>query len=386
MNESPAMSAGPNTPRATSRFFTIERCRIAGFKSIREAEIELGALNVVIGANGAGKSNLVSFFGYLRDALGGRLAQHVGRAGGPNAILYLGTKVTDRMECEITIRSLIGRAKLYQAVQFQAPDALMFTAPQHYAPEPEGWSQAYSFLPSSWISLEQSPSSQLSNLSQVHRYLEEGTAVYHFHDTTLTSGIRTAGYIEDNRRLLGDGGNLAAFLYRIRETQRDVYDRIVATVRLVAPFFDDFRLAPQMLDPRRILLNWRQKGSETEFGPHQLSDGTIRAMALIALLLQPEAELPELIVIDEPEIGLHPYAIEVVAALLEKASFHTQVIVATQSPQLLDACDPKDVICVDRQGAESIFTRPEPEKLEEWLEDYSLGDVWRKNLIGGGPH
>lgn len=195
-----------------------------------------------------------------------------------------------------------------------------------------------------------------------------------------------SGYIEDNRKLHGDGGNLAAFLHRIRETHREVYHRITATIRLAAPFFDDFSLAPRSLAPREILLNWKQKGSDYEFGPHQLSDGTLRAMALIALLLQPEEELPRLIVIDEPEIGLHPYAVELVASLLKKASFHTQLLVATQSSQLLDACDPEDVICVDRQGAESVFTRPDPEKLADWLEDYSLGEVWKKNIIGGGPY
>ena len=145
-------------------------------------------------------------------------------------------------------------------------------------------------------------------------------------------------------------------------------------------------MTPRALDPTRILLNWRQKNSEYEFGPHQLSDGTLRAIALTALLLQPEAELPKLIVVDEPEIGLHPYALSVIASLFKKASHHVQIIVATQSPQMLDDFGPEDIVCVERKGQESVFFRPDRAKLEEWLAEYSLGEIWQKNVIGGGPH
>ncbi len=213
-----------------------------------------------------------------------------------------------------------------------------------------------------------------------------GIHIYHFNDTTLTAPIRSAGYVEDNRQLHGDGGNLAAFLYRLKRTNASSYRRILSTVRLFAPFIEDFSLSPRALDPQRILLNWKQSGSDYEFGPHQLSDGTLRAIALTALLLQPETELPKLIVVDEPEIGLHPYALGVIASLFKKASHHTQIIVATQSPQLLDDCDPEDIVCVERKGQESVFFRPDPAKLGEWLAEYSLGEIWQKNVIGGGPH
>jgi predicted ATPase len=220
----------------------------------------------------------------------------------------------------------------------------------------------------------------------IYHRLKEGIGAHHFNDTTLTAPIRMAGYIEDNRVLRADGGNLAAMLYRLKQTAPKAYQRIVGTIRQVAPFFDDFSLAPRALDRTRILLNWKQVGSDYEFGPHQLSDGTLRAMALVTLLLQPEGELPKLIVIDEPEIGLHPYALSVVVSLLKKASHHTQVIVATQSPQLLDECEPEDVICADREGSESRFRRLDADKLGDWLAEYSLGEVWQKNVFGGGPH
>ena len=184
-----------------------------------------------------------------------------------------------------------------------------------------------------------------------------------------------------------DAGNLAAFLLRLRkENGESVYQRIVTTIRLIAPFFDDFDLEPTGPNKNDIILNWREKGSDQVFGPHQLSDGTLRAVCLVTLLMQPENELPDLIIVDEPELGLHPYALNMVAALFKKASHRTQVIISTQSSSFLDNFDPGDVVVVNREGKESQFSRPDLEKLEAWLDEYSLGEVWEKNIIGGGPH
>lgn len=183
-----------------------------------------------------------------------------------------------------------------------------------------------------------------------------------------------------------DAGNLAALLYRLKtEDHGDAYQRIVGTIRLIAPFFDDFDLDPT--EARDIILNWRQRESDQIFGPHQLSDGTLRAICLVTLLLQPAELLPDVIVIDEPELGLHPFALRVVAGLLGQAATRSQVILSTQSSSLLDAFDPADVIVADRHGRASVFSRPDPEHLADWLDDYSLGEVWEKNIIiGGGPH
>jgi len=210
--------------------------------------------------------------------------------------------------------------------------------------------------------------------------------VYHFHDTSRTARIRLGSLIGDTRWLNPDGSNLAALLYAYRKSDQSIYKRIVSTVRLLLPDFDDFVLEPDRASPGLILLFWRQFGSDYIFGPHQLSDGTLRAICLITLLLQPENELPDLIIVDEPELGLHPYALNVIAALFKKASHHTQVLISTQSSSFLDNFDPEDVIVVNREGEESHFSRPDPIKLESWLDEYSLGEVWEKNVIGGGPH
>jgi predicted ATPase len=224
-------------------------------------------------------------------------------------------------------------------------------------------------------------------VARVFRHLLNQCRVYHFHDTSPTARVRQYGYVGDNRWLMPDAGNLAALLLRYREDNGgSVYRRIVSTIRLIAPFFDDFDLEPAGPDRKDVILNWRDRDSDQIFGPHQLSDGTLRAMCLVTLLLQAEAELPELIIVDEPELGLHPYALNVIAALFKKASSYTQVLISTQSRSFLDSFAPEDVVVVNREGRESQLSRLEPGKLEAWLEEYTLGEIWEKNVLGGGPH
>ncbi|WP_207636006.1 AAA family ATPase [Desulfofarcimen acetoxidans] len=172
----------------------------------------------------------------------------------------------------------------------------------------------------------------------------------------------------------------------LKKTKEQYYRRIISTIRLMAPFFDDFELVPSKYNQNYILLNWKERGSHPDliFGPHQLSDGTLRMMALVTLLLQPE--LPNLIIIDEPELGLHPYAITVLASLLRSASAKTQIIVSTQSVTLIDQLELDDLIVVDRKDNQSVFKRLASHEFEVWLEEYSLGELWEKNVLGGGLH
>ena len=133
-------------------------------------------------------------------------------------------------------------------------------------------------------------------------------------------------------------------------------------------------------------MNWRHRESDPIFGPHQFSDGTLRAICLISLLMLPAGELPLLIVIDEPELGLHPYALDILASLCRSASAHCQILISTQSSALVNKFTPEDIVVVERDGESSRFVRPDAEDLEAWLDDYSLGEIWEKNVIGGGPH
>ena len=208
---------------------------------------------------------------------------------------------------------------------------------------------------------------------------------YHFHDTSANSPFKKTGEVHDNRFLRPDGSNLAAFLYRLRERYPTQYDSIRRTVQQAAPFLDDFQLEPLALNQDKIRLEWRHKGSDSYFDASSFSDGTLRFIALATLFLQPEHLRPSVILLDEPELGLHPYAVTLLESLVGSASVDTQVILATQSPTLLDHFSPEDVLVADRVDGATQFTHLDPEQLKVWLKSYSLGELWEKNELGGRP-
>lgn len=351
-------------------------------------DLELHHINVLIGANGAGKSNLISFFKMLNEMMAGRLQMYIADSGRAQSLLYFGPKITPQITARLEFEASNG-SDTYDMRLFHAPGDTLFFA-----------EETLSFLQTNWpnpktISLgtghQETRISESADAGEktarVFKDLLKRCRVYHFHDTSPTAHVRQYSYIGHNYWLMPDASNLAALLYRLRnEDNGSAYYPIVTTIRLIAPFFDDFELEPSGPGKKDIILNWRGKKSAQVFGPHQLSDGTLRAICLITLLMQPEDKLPGLIVVDEPELGLHPYALNIIASLFNKASHHTQVLIGTQSSSFLNNFNPGDVIVVNRDAMESQFVRPEAEKLKEWLEDYSLGEVWEKNIIGGGPH
>jgi predicted ATPase len=363
--------------------------RVAGWKSIRNMspKLELDSINVLIGANGSGKSNLVSFFKLLNELVGEHLQNYVGQSGGADSVSHYGSKLTPRIEGELEFETETGRSRYSIHLAQAAPDSLVFTT-EELVFHRVGFLEPQTI----WIgsgghresSLRQEAQSE-NQTAKVIRSLLTRCRVFHFHDTSATAQIRLLGYIEANRHLYPDGGNLAAMLYLYQQTKPTIYNRIRSTVRKIMPMFDDFVLEPQRLNPKNILLNWKQTGNEYLFGPHQLSDGTLRAMALITLFLQPEADLPDVVILDEPELGLHPHAVEIVTGLIRAASLETQVILTTQSTTFLDHFEPEEIIVVDCDSGHSVFRRLEPEQLNDWLEDYSVSELWEKNVLGGGP-
>ena len=362
----------------------LQRVIIKGFKSIKTMDLELRPLNILIGANGAGKSNLISFFKMLNEMMAERLQQYIGISGYAQSLLHFGQKVTLQIEAQLEFDVENGM-DTYTLRLFHAAGGTLIFAEETLSFLQKGWSSPRT--DSLGAGHQETKINEAADrgmqTAKALRFLLNYCRVYHFHDTSSTASIRQSCYVGDNRWLMPDAGNLAAILLRFREDHSTAYQRIVKTIRLIAPFFDDFDLVPR---GNNVILNWREKGSEQVFGPHQFSDGTLRAICLTTLLLQPEDELPKLIVVDEPELGLHPYALNVVAAMFAKASYHTQILISTQSTSFLDNFNPEDVITVDRVGKESQFKRLSPEELETWLEEYSLGEIWEKNIIGGGPH
>jgi predicted ATPase len=213
----------------------------------------------------------------------------------------------------------------------------------------------------------------------------QGWKIYHFQDTSDAAGIKQAAEIDDNYFLRPDAANLAAYLYLLRETERPYYNNIVDVIRMIAPFFDDFILRPNPFNPSKIKLEWRQRGSDTYFDASSLSDGTLRFMSLATLLLQPTEKMPTTILLDEPELGLHPYAITVLASLLHSAATQTQVIISTQSVTLVNQFERDDIIVVELHEGRSTFERLPQDQISAWLEDYGLGELWEKNLLGDRP-
>ena len=208
--------------------------------------------------------------------------------------------------------------------------------------------------------------------------------VYHFHDTSETAAVRRQKSINDNQYLRPDAENLAAFLYRIQQTNPSNYERIRDVVRLAAPFFDDFKLRPVPTTPELIQLEWSQTDSDYPFRASQLSDGTLRFICLATALLQPSP--PATMLFDEPELGLHPYALTLLGNLFQQAKQSwRQVIVSTQSAPLLNEFAAEDVVVVERSEGESTFRHLNPGDLSEWLQEYALGELWQKNVLGGRP-
>ncbi len=360
--------------------------RIAGWKSIRDIEpkLELGPINVLIGANGSGKSNFVSFFKMMKELVSERLQDYIGRSGGADSVLHHGSKITPQISAYMEFEAEIGHIRYAVQLSHAALDALWIIE-ERLGPDAAVLDTTWTRRGPGLVSAQRLNTDRDDQYAGITRDLLSRCRVFHFHDTSETAKIRLSGYIESNQSLYSDGGNLAAMLYLYQQTKPNVYRRVVSTVRHIMPMFDDFVLEPQRLNPKYILLNWKQKGSDYLFGPHQLSDGTLRAMALITLFLQPSEDLPSVIIVDEPELGLHPHAIEIIAGLIRAASLKTQVILTTQSTTFLDHFDSEEIIVVDDKQGHSVFRRLDAEQLKYWLEDYSVGQLWEKNVLGGGP-
>lgn len=357
----------------------LTRIRIQGFKSIESADIDLNILNLLIGSNGSGKTNFISVLSLLQALVAGDLQNYVARKGGPDIFLYWGRKQTEKMRVEVYFGDYGYRFSLVPTAnnQFMVADEAFYL-------NEDGWERLPSSgaMESSW---------RCGTGTHVDAYVQpllehQNWRVYHFHDTSDSAYVKQLQGINDNIELADDARNLAAFLYRLRETEPTSYQRIVKTVRMAAPYFGDFVLRPHPLNPEKIALEWRSDGSDVPFIAAQLSDGTLRFICLATLLLQPVELQPETILIDEPELGLHPYAIQLLAAMMKKAARTRQLIVSTQSVELLNEFQAEDVIVVEHRGKATTFRRVDEKRLAVWLEDdYTLGDLWKHNLLGGRP-
>jgi len=350
--------------------------RIKGFKSINNCSIKLNNINVIIGSNGAGKSNFISIIELLHSVVNGRLSAYAAKKGA-NFLFYNGPKVTDN----ITIEFFFGEYVYSFSLEMTDNNNLFITA------ESVGQINAllndggyYESKLNVWHNNPQTDSFAINTV------LDGQWRAYHFHDTSPTAKIKLAHNISNAVFLHKDAANLAAFLYRLKNYYQLEYGNILKAVQLIAPFFKDFMLKPEEENHDLIILRWLKKDSDDIFNAAQLSDGTLRFISLATLLLQPTELQPATIFIDEPELGLHPFAINIFSEMVKKAAVNKQIVLATQSIELLDNFNVDDIIVVDETENGSDFRRLNIDHLKLWIEnEYTLGELWNKNILGGRP-
>lgn len=360
----------------------LEKLTIKNFKSIREQTLALGRLNVFIGGNGAGKSNLIGVFRFLREIVNQNLAGYTGVKGGADTLLYFGRKHSKEMSFHLEFGEG-DAAKGGYSVKLKPTDEDGFMIAEESVrldpltrDMPIASAVKESILKLYVNKVDLAPVRQtISDLASFR--------VYHFHDTSDMAEVKGTSDLEDNRVLRPQAENLPAFLYWMQQKKPDHFAIIQDTLRQIAPFFEEFRLAPSKLNEAKIRLEWKEKGNDAYFNAASFSDGTLRFLCLATLLLQPE--LPMVVLLDEPELGLHPAAVTLLADLLASAATRTQVIVATQSVTLINQLEPDSVWTVDRQDNQSVFRHLAQADMSAWLDDYGLGDLWEKNILGARP-
>jgi predicted ATPase len=370
----------------------IDRISIQGYKSFAQLEaFELRNLNVLIGQNGAGKSNFLSLFRLLTALSQGNLQSYVKDQGGPDALLHGGRKRSPTLQV---------------ALQFSPESSMHGPVTNGYdvtlAPTADNRLQFLSEAP--WIrgnltggSIKRYP---MGSAHEEARLNDDARAVsgyvakwmkrwqqFHFHDTSAAAAVKQPSPSNDTLRLKAQADNLGAYLYQLHALPggKAAYERIVDTVQLAAPFFGGFvRREPT---PPFVELEWFERTDpDTACRAHLLSDGTLRFICLTTLLLQPDVLLPDTVLIDEPELGLHPFAIELLADMLKERSQTKQLIVSTQSVELLNALEPEHVVVAQRVAGATQLARLDRAELGTWLDDYQgLGELWKRNVFGGRP-
>ena len=395
-----ATSSTIPSPPTLDRAPLVERVAVRGFKSVRDAEIEIAPINLLIGGSGSGKSNFIGAFEFLRTLRSGRLQNTVRKYGGADKLLHFGSKITPEMSFGIWFRQGENLSDGYEVtLAADSRDSLYVSeevahirnesgGAMPYIPgrPPDGREASISepnpALNSVWFN--PAVETETGTPKHVARGLD-GFRLYHFHDTGFHSPMKKTTEVRLDRHLLPDGSNLAAFLYRLREEYQRSYNLIKFVIGLVAPFFQDFHLEPRGKDGKFIILEWLHANSDAVWDAASLSDGTLRFMALAALLLQPKELMAPTILLDGPEQGLHPDAVSLLADMVYQATAYSRVILATQSQRLVNEFKPEHVIVANRVNGATELCRLNADDLAEWLSHYRLGDLWEMNEFGGNP-
>jgi len=355
----------------------LETIAIKNFKSIRDQTLELNSLNVLIGANGSGKSNLIEVFRFLHEVIGQNLAGYTAKKGGADNLLHMGRKTSPGMEITVEFGES-DTSNAYQLALSAADDNSLFIDAEtaFYRADKTPCEHRVS------RSVRESALKEDAHARRIARDIDQ-YRIYHFHDTSETAAVKKSCHIEDCHFLRPQAENLAAYLNWMQQKHPGHFANVQDTVAQVAPFFEAFDLKPSRLNDAQIFLEWKERGCDAYFNATSLSDGSLRFICLATLLMQPQ--LPPLILLDEPELGLHPAAVKLLANMLISAATRTQVIVATQSTTLVNNFAPEHLWTVERQDNASVFRHLNAADTKDWVGEYALGDLWDKNLIGARP-
>lgn len=363
----------------------LNRVALKGFKSIKSLDLELMPINILIGANGSGKSNFMSLFTFLWNLSHGRLRNYVAKNGYANAFFHFGVKTTP----EIEIGVYVGDDEYHVRLGHDSYDDSLVFKEEYCASKGSAKPKALKrgkdeseLACAHWAGAE-------SSAPRIREYFA-GCRVHHFFDTGATAKFKHAWDITASDYLYPDAGNLGAFLYRLKTSKEKSfaksYGDIVEAIKTVAPYFHDFYLDPRGESGKEaVLLKWMHRDHDEPFSANQLSDGAARFICMAALFLQPISLMPGLIVLDEPEIGIHSSGLEVLSDMIETASKRCQIICSTQSVTFANKFEAKDFIVVDYEKGVSVFNRVDERDIKAWLENFAMGDIWSKNIIGGRP-
>ncbi len=359
----------------------LRHVKIDGFKSIKHLDLEMRPINILIGANGSGKTNFISLFTLLRNLSEGKLQNYVERQGFANTFFHFGSKRTPRISIDLSVGQNGYHVDFTHGV---SNDSLVFEREFcTYLKSQKQWMIKGQRGESGLLSSSEAESGHVRDYTR--KYMQR-CWVYHFHDTSPTAGFKQAQSVQSNTRLYPDASNLAPVLRHLHDHFLPAYQEIVRAVRAVAPFFHDFYLEPQgETGNESLLLRWIHRDYEVPFSANQLSDGTARFICMAVLFLQPFFFRSGTIILDEPELGLHPAALDVLADIIKSVSNESQIICSTQSVAFANRFKPEDFIVVDQELGASVFRRLGDVELDHWLDDYGMGDIWSKNLIGGRP-
>ena len=367
----------------------IESVHVKGFRSLADVKLDdIPNPMVLLGTNGAGKSNVLRFFEMLKEVAHLRLAQFTLRQGGAGDQLFGGARLTQQIEVTVFFRTALSRGRFSFTLEYAHPDQFTVTSEQFRSPDPEDSSQndpVYMILErigheSGFVEGSRSSTTHMRQKQAVE--LLADCAHYQFHDTSDCAPVKTRWDVEDNHLLLGHGGNLASVLLSLQRNEPRRFSLICQQIAQVVPDFDGFRNVEHY---GKTILRWQSKATGKAMGAHLTSDGSLRCFQLVTLLNLPDEMLPRVVLLDEPELGLHPAAMALISHMTQSLAQRRQVIVATQSPYFVDAFSLDEMVVLNLREGRTEVDRPDSSRFGHLLKDYSTGELWWKGVLGGYP-